>query len=78
MTTYKFCIEIEVTDVDKLAATALHHLTAIDGLELDEANEMVYPEGPGTDPNVETCLIAIFDPGSSPSGTQIHGSFTEE
>jgi hypothetical protein len=77
MTIYKCCIEVEVTDVAKLAATALHHLTYKDGVDSDDANEMIYPEGPGTDPDIEACLIAIFDPGSSPSGTEIRGSFTE-
>lgn len=77
MTTYKFCMEVEVTDEAELVTHALHRLIHNDGLSSDEANETVYPEGPGTDPSVEACLIAIFDPGRSPIGTQIHGSFTE-
>jgi hypothetical protein len=77
MTIYKFCMEIEVTHVAKLEATALYHLTYKDGMDLDDAKEMIYPEGPETDPDIEACLRAILDPGSSPSGTRIHGSFTE-
>lgn len=80
MTTYKFCIEIEVTDVAELGATALRRLFVIDGMPIDEANEMIYPDGtgPGIGPDIEACLAAIFDPGLSPSGTRIFGSFTEQ
>jgi hypothetical protein len=77
MTTYKFCIEIEVIDKDALAAAALHHLIYNDGMCYDEANEMIYPEGSGADPSVEACLTAILHPIESPLGTQLHGSFTE-
>jgi hypothetical protein len=77
MTTYKFCIEVEVIDKDALATRALHHLVVFDGMSTDGANEMIYPEGPDAGPYIEACLTAVFDPGSSPSGTQIHGSSTE-
>lgn len=72
MTRMSFTIDISVTDAAALHAAARQHLldNAVDECCLAE---MI---GDADRPNLGGCVLALFDPGQSPPGTQIEDSGT--
>lgn len=67
-------IAVKVTDENDLYTAALDHMVHKDGLKHAEAVDLLMPEG---ELDVRACLIALFDPGVSPPGTQINDSSVE-
>jgi hypothetical protein len=65
---YEVTIDVEVTDVDQLLRAATLRALA-DGMTLDEASEMLFPDG---DLSVTACVLCLADPGLSWLGTHIH------
>lgn len=69
----KFCIDLDVTDVDELYMVAVN--CALDeGLDQLHAEDLLKPCG---QIDVRACLIMVLDPGVSPNGTQINQSYVE-
>lgn len=73
MSSFKVCIEVTVNDeVDLYEAAFARALS--DGLTASEAENQLKPGG---DISVSDCLCMLFDPGMSPAGCKILGSFCE-
>lgn len=74
MARYLFTMELEVDSIHELWLAAFTHLVGTDGMDPDEAKELIGPESASADP--AACLISILDPGSL-AGCSIHNSSAE-
>ena len=72
-TTYKFSMYVQVSDEQ-----SLHDAAYTRGLAEGVAEESIYDMlGTRDEPDVSSCLRMMFDPGESPSGTEILDSEVE-
>lgn len=74
MAMYQFTLEMEVDNIHELWLAAFTHLVGVDGLDPEEAKELIGRESAEAD--LVACLISILDPGSLP-GCSIYGSSAE-
>lgn len=69
MPTYTVSIEVEVTDEAALYESARTY--AMNDGGFDDVADLESCLGTQAEPNVSGCLQMLFDPGQSPSGTEI-------
>lgn len=70
--TITFSMDLEVHDAAALYKAAVEHARDKDNLDEDLILEIL---GSEEAPDVEACVQMLLDPGSSPPGLQIQGSF---
>jgi hypothetical protein len=73
MARYQVTIDVTVNDAQRLFHNAMHRAVRNDHMTLDEAKELLNPDG---QVDIGACLQMLLDPGSL-AGCNIHHSSAE-
>lgn len=74
-TTRIFRIEVEVFDPTALYEAAVEHARKQALLDEDAIRKML---GGADEPDIDACIVQLFDPGVSPPGVQIEHSWCDD